>query len=177
MMHEIWVVMMVMKLYRIMQKLIECRSSDQKMSLIFTSVTQWKHVTWGHPSTSKTLSDVFWCPTVEGDIELCFHTAWASYCTHTVWSIWWKDSVCIFLSVSSCIMNPYPDVDCSSNEIQPTICVCDTHPAFLHTLSDHDDVVDVLLPNHLPEIVFSSRQWALRGDVLPAEVIPLDTHV
>lgn len=48
-----------------------------------------------------------------------------------------------------------------------------THPSFLHTLSDHHHVVDVLLPNHLPEIIFSSRQRTLRGDVLPPEVIPL----
>ena len=48
-----------------------------------------------------------------------------------------------------------------------------THPAFLHTLGNHDDVMDILFPDHLPEVVFSPWKGALRGDVLPAEVIPL----
>ena len=51
-----------------------------------------------------------------------------------------------------------------------------THPSFLHTLSDHHYVVDVLLPNHLPEIIFGSWQRTLCGDVLPAEVITLKIH-
>lgn len=48
-----------------------------------------------------------------------------------------------------------------------------THPAFLHTLGHHDNVMDVLLPHHLPEVIFGSRKWALSGDVLPTEVVPL----
>lgn len=56
---------------------------------------------------------------------------------------------------------------------QATDNVVYTHSAFLHTLSDHHNVVDVLLPNHLPEIIFSSRQRTLRGDILPTEVITL----
>ena len=51
-----------------------------------------------------------------------------------------------------------------------------THPAFLHTLCNHDDVMDVLLPDHLPEVVLSPRKRALRGDVLPAEVVSLEQH-
>lgn len=51
-----------------------------------------------------------------------------------------------------------------------------THPSFLHTLSDHHNVVDVLLPDHLPEIIFRSWQRTLSGDVLPTEVITLRTQ-
>lgn len=50
--------------------------------------------------------------------------------------------------------------------------VC-THSAFLHTLRDHHHVVDILFPDHLPEIIFSSWQWTLCGDVLPAKIIAL----
>ena len=56
------------------------------------------------------------------------------------------------------------------NEIAAT---GNTHPAFLHTLRHHDDVVDVLLPHHLPEVVFGPWERTLSGDVLPSEVVTL----
>lgn len=52
-----------------------------------------------------------------------------------------------------------------------------TYPALLHTLCHHDDVVHILFPHHLPEVVLGSRQWALGGDVLPPEVVALKANL
>lgn len=48
-----------------------------------------------------------------------------------------------------------------------------THPALFKALRHHDDVVDVLLPHHLPEVVLGPRQRSLSGDVLAPEVVAL----
>lgn len=52
----------------------------------------------------------------------------------------------------------------------------DPHPSFLYTLCHHNDVEDIVLPHHPPEIVFGAGQRALGGDVLPAVVVPLRTQ-
>lgn len=47
------------------------------------------------------------------------------------------------------------------------------YPALLYALCHHDDIVHVLLPHHLPEVILGSGQRPLSGDVLPPEVVTL----
>lgn len=48
-----------------------------------------------------------------------------------------------------------------------------TYPSFFYTLCDHHDVVNILLPDHFPEIVLGAGQRSLSGNVLPTEVVAL----
>lgn len=50
------------------------------------------------------------------------------------------------------------------------------HPALLNTLGYHDNIVNILLPCHLPELIFGARQRALSRYVLPAETVALQVE-
>lgn len=49
----------------------------------------------------------------------------------------------------------------------------DTHPPLLIALSEHDNNLDLLLQDHLPEVISSFRQWPLGGDVLLGRIVAL----
>ena len=60
------------------------------------------------------------------------------------------------------------------------VCVCVracarvcTDPSLLVTARQHDQRLDVLLPDHPPELVDGAGQWTLRSDVLLLGVVTL----
>lgn len=48
-----------------------------------------------------------------------------------------------------------------------------THSALLHTLGHHDNVVNILFPRHLPEVILGARKRSLSSNVLSSEVVAL----
>lgn len=48
-----------------------------------------------------------------------------------------------------------------------------THPALLHTLRHHDNVVNILLPRHFPEVIFGARKRSLSGNVFSSKIVAL----